>query len=153
MIALLLIALLQVRVPDAQQSVGAPKGAPLAGAALDRRTNEVAAMLRCPVCQGMSVADSPSTVALDMKQQVHDMVARGYTQEQILDYFEHSYGQFVLLKPKSPVVWILPLAALLVGIAVVVVKMRKLAAAPVRDERAPATDPYVDRVRELVDGQ
>ena len=90
MITLVLIALLQVKLPDAQQSVGPPKGAPISGAELDRRTNEVASLLRCPVCQGMSVADSPSTVALDMKHQVRDLLARGYTQEQILSYFEQS---------------------------------------------------------------
>ena len=157
MIALFLAVLLQVQVPDAQQFVGPPKGAPLRGAALDRRTQEVASLVRCPVCQGMSVADSPSTVAVDMKHQVRDLLARGYTQEQILAYFEHSYGQFVLLKPKTPVVWLLPIIALLIGIAIVVVKLRKLEAepapAPATGDPRPATDPYLDRVRQMVDGQ
>jgi cytochrome c-type biogenesis protein CcmH len=155
MIALFLLALLQVKVPDAQQFVGPPRGTPIAGATLDQRTNEVASLLRCPVCQGMSVADSPSTVALDMKQQVRELLAAGYTQEQILAYFERSYGQFVLLKPKTPVVWLLPVIALLLGIAVLVFKFRKLEAAPAEAPAAPAppADPYLDRVRQLVDGK
>jgi hypothetical protein len=37
----------------------APLGPPLSGAALDRATEEVASLMRCPVCQGLSVADSP----------------------------------------------------------------------------------------------
>ena len=129
-----------------------PAGTPISGALLDTRTNEVAALLRCPVCQGMSVADSPSTVALDMKQQVREMLAQGYTQQQILDYFEKSYGQFVLLKPKTPIVWILPVAALLIGAAIVFIKLRKLEAPPAHDVR-PAADPYLDRVRQLVDSE
>ena len=156
MITLVLLALLQVKVPDAQQFVGPPQGPPLAGALLDQRTSEVASLLRCPVCQGMSVADSPSTVAVDMKHQVRDLLARGYTQEQILKYFETSYGQFVLLKPQTPVVWILPVIALLIGVVIVVFKLRKLEEAPaepVAAEVKPASDPYVDRVRQLVDGQ
>ena len=157
MIALFFIALLQVKVPDAQQFVGPPRGTAVSGAALDQRTNEVSALLRCPVCQGMSVADSPSTVALDMKQQVRELLAAGYTQEQILAYFERSYGQFVLLKPKTPVVWLLPVIALLIGIGILVFKFRKLEAAPAeaaaKPEPAPPADPYLDRVRQLVDGK
>jgi cytochrome c-type biogenesis protein CcmH len=129
-------------------ALGAPRGTPLSGPELERRTHEVASLLRCPVCQGMSVADSPSTVALDMKQQVRDMLARGYTQEQILNYFEQSYGQFVLLKPKSRMIWILPIVVAIVGAAVVFATARRLSAPSTRN---PAPDPYVDRVRELVE--
>lgn len=127
---LLLIALLQLTPPDAAQFVGAPNGVALQGAALDRRTMEIASLLRCPVCQGMSVADSPSTVALDMKAQVRELLARGYSEEQILSYFERSYGEFVLLKPKfrgvNALVWVLPLLALLIGVVLVSLKLRKL---------------------------
>ena len=129
---------------------GPPEGTPLSGPALEQRTHEVASLLRCPVCQGMSVADSPSTVALDMKQHVHELLARGYTQEQILNYFEGSYGQFVLLKPRNPLVWILPVVVLLVGATLVVVTLRRLSSPT--DNRQPATDnAYLDRVRELVE--
>ncbi|PYQ47091.1 MAG: hypothetical protein DMF59_19820 [Acidobacteria bacterium] len=48
--------------------LGAPHGTPLSGTALEERTHEVASLLRCPVCQGMSVADSPSTDALDTRR-------------------------------------------------------------------------------------
>ena len=58
--------------------VGAPKGPPLAGTALDARTEEVGALLRCPVCQGLSVADSPATMASNMKAQVRELLAAGY---------------------------------------------------------------------------
>jgi cytochrome c-type biogenesis protein CcmH len=91
---------------------------------------EIASLLRCPVCQGMSVADSPSTVALDMKAQVRELLARGYSEEQILSYFERSYGEFVLLKPKfrgvNALVWVLPLLALLIGVVLVSLKLQKL---------------------------
>ena len=127
--------------------LGAPHGTPLSGTALEERTHEVASLLRCPVCQGMSVADSPSTVALDMKQHVREMLSRGYTQEQILNYFEQSYGQFVLLKPKNPFVWVLPIVVLLLGIGIVIFKARRLT-----DNRELTTDnSYTNRVRELVE--
>lgn len=149
---ILLVLFLSLKVPDAQQFVGAPQGTPLAGAQLFQRTHEVASLLRCPVCQGMAVADSPAEMAVNMKEQVRELLARGYTEEQILKYFELSYGQFVLLKPKERMVWILPILVLIVGGVIVVLKIRKLSAAPAAPPAAPETDPYLSRVRDLVSG-
>lgn len=158
MVFLFVLTLLQIKVPDAQQFVGPPKGVPLSGALLDQRTNEVAGLLRCPVCQGLSVADSPSTVARDMKQTVRELLARGYTREQILAYFETSYGQFVLEKPKfqgvAILVWLLPIAALIFGAVVVMSKAKQLEQEPPASAAAKAdepVDPYIARVRELVE--
>ena len=131
-------------------ALGLPQGQPLSGSALDQRTQEVASLLRCPVCQGMSVADSPSTVAQDMKHQVRDMLSKGYTQEQILAFFEQSYGQFVLEKPRNPWVWILPIVVLVLGAIVVVTTAKKLARDPGPATADVVTDPYVEQVRKLV---
>jgi len=154
-----------LKVPDAANFVGEPKGTPLTGDALFHRTNEVGALLRCPVCQGMAISDSPSEMAVNMKGQVKELLARGYTEEQILKYFELSYGQFVLLKPKfegvTVMVWLLPLIALLIGGAIAFFKFRKLEHAPQSsaavEEPAPLQagepeDPYLARVRDLVSG-
>jgi len=130
--------------------VGGPQGQPLSGPELDQRTREVASLLRCPVCQGMSIADSPSTVALDMKRQVREMLARGYTQDQILAYFVQSYGEFVLLKPPNPWVWVLPIVILMIGAVVVVMTAKRLSRQPETGNREPSSDPYVDQVRKLV---
>ena len=125
---------------------------PPQGDELARQTQEIASRLRCPVCQGLSVADSPSEMAVNMKTEVRDMLARGYTREQIEAHFVRSYGEFVLLAPKfegvNALVWILPIAALLVGAFVVRMTLRRLAAAP----RPRNVDPDLARVRELVKG-
>ncbi len=155
-----LLLMLQLKVPDAAQKVGPPQGTPLAGQQLTQRAHEVSALLRCPVCQGMAVADSPAEMAVNMKGQVHELLSRGYTEEQILKYFELSYGQFVLLRPRfegvNSLVWLLPVGALLLGVAVVFFKLRKLeAAAPTSTEAEPQAttdDPYLARVRDLVGG-
>jgi cytochrome c-type biogenesis protein CcmH len=118
---------------DPRIVVGPPRGEPLSGKALDTRTEEVAALLRCPVCQGLSVADSPSDMALKMKVQVKDMLAAGYEQEQILAYFEHSYGEFVLLRPPlrgvNWLVWLAPLLGLVGGAVVVRWMLRRISPA------------------------
>ena len=136
--ALLLLLVTTTAAPDASMFVGPPQGQPLAGAALDVKTQEVASLLRCPVCQGMSVADSPSEMAVNMKHQVGALVARGYTREQILAYFERSYGQFVLLKPKfqgvNTLVWILPILAIAIGV-VIVLRVISRSFSPQRGEK------------------
>ena len=125
----------------------------LSGDALEQQTQEIAAGLRCPVCQGLSVADSPSEMAVNMKAEVRDMLARGYTREQIEAHFVRSYGEFVLLAPKfegvNALVWILPIVALLLGAFVIRMKFRALAGAP---RSKNYDDPDLARVRALVKG-
>jgi cytochrome c-type biogenesis protein CcmH len=71
-------------------------------------TYEIASGLRCPVCQGLSVADSPSPTAVAMKDRVRELVVAGYTEEQINDYFIARYGEWVLLSPPAKgLAWLL----------------------------------------------
>jgi cytochrome c-type biogenesis protein CcmH len=156
---------------DPSTVVGAPKGGALSGAALDQRTQEVSALLRCPVCQGLSVADSPSTMAVNMRQQVRELVAAGYDQDQILAYFERSYGEFVRLQPPlrgvNWLVWLAPVLGLIGGGAVVWWALRRPSAGDAAAgeaegaEALPGPDtlpddaalaPYVLRVRERAYG-
>jgi cytochrome c-type biogenesis protein CcmH len=145
---------------DPRTVVGAPRGSTLAGAALETRTEEVAGLLRCPVCQGLSVADSPASMAVKMKARVRELIAEGYDEEQVLAYFERSYGEFVRLEPPKRginwLVWLAPPLALALGLAFVArVMRRRPAAAPSASSTVPA-DPelaaYVLRVRELAYG-
>jgi len=152
---------------DPREVVGAPRGPALAGPALDVRTEEVGALLRCPVCQGLSVADSPATMAAKMKARVRELLAAGYDEEQILAYFERSYGEFVRLEPPRRginwLVWLAPPMALLGGLVLVRRVFIKPGGAAVAHEvnlasRAagaapdPELEPYLLRVRELAYG-
>lgn len=156
----------QAPADDPAAVVGPPRGAKLEGPALDVRTKDVGALLRCPVCQGLSVADSPSEMAVSMRHQVRDLLAAGYDQEQILQYFERSYGEFVRLRPPlrgvNWVVWLAPALGLLAGAGVVGWALRGPRApveqqAPAALERDalpddPALHPYVLRIRERAYG-
>lgn len=156
---------------DVARVVGPPRSQPLSGLQLDAKTYQVGALLRCPVCQGLSVADSPAGMAQNMKGQVRDLLAAGFDQEQILAYFERSYGEFVRLQPPlrgvNWLVWFGPLLALLAGAAIVISVLRKRAAAvgnepiaaPARDlpeadtlPDDPELRPYLLQVRELAYG-
>jgi cytochrome c-type biogenesis protein CcmH len=131
-----------------QAAVGPPRGGRLEGPALEAGTTRVTSLLRCPVCQGLSVADSPAGMAQNMKRQVRELLATGYDEEQILTYFELSYGEFVRLEPPlrgvNWLVWLAPLVGLLVGGGIVAWALR----APRGDRPQPADEAPRDRTAE-----
>ncbi|HEY0723686.1 MAG TPA: cytochrome c-type biogenesis protein, partial [Pyrinomonadaceae bacterium] len=87
---------------------------------IDERTREIAAELRCVVCQNLSVADSPSEMAQQMRAIVREQVQAGKNPDEIKDFFVSKYGEWVLLRPKttgfSALLWILPYVALGIGV-------------------------------------
>lgn len=147
-----------------ERLVGAAAGQPLSGTDLSRRTQEVTDKLRCPVCQGLSVADSPTPTAVAMKHQAEEMLAAGFTEAQVLGYFEQSYGEFVRLAPKAEgfnlLVWIAPVVVLLGGLVIVARRIGGRRALATRSESAPLMErteevspelqQYLDRIRQEV---
>lgn len=137
--------------------LGEPLGPPLAGDELVAKADEVTRLMRCPVCQGLSVADSPTDSAQAMKREATDLLAFGYTEDQVLSYFERSYGEFIRLEPKAEgfniLVWIVPVAGLLLGVALIAMRLRGRAQRPgsARESSSdPALEAYRDRVRREV---
>tara|TARA_B100000925_G_C21895263_1_gene424688 strand:- start:275 stop:847 length:573 start_codon:yes stop_codon:yes gene_type:complete len=88
---------------------------------VEERTYDLSKKLRCPVCQGLSVADSRSDAAVAMKMRIQDLVEQGYSDDQIVNYFIGRYGEWALLKPKYEhrFVWIAPIVASIVGLGFV----------------------------------
>lgn len=79
---------------------------------LERQVRNIASLLRCPVCQGESVYDSHSDVAVEMKTLIAEKITAGETTEQILTYFKDRYGNYILMEPPAEglhwVIWIFP---------------------------------------------
>jgi cytochrome c-type biogenesis protein CcmH len=163
--ALLLAAMVPAPVVVAQETAPPPVGE---DPAFDARARATAAQLRCPVCLGNSIQDSPSELAQDMRQLVREQLAAGKSEAEIKEYFVARYGEWVLLNPTAEgfnlVVWLLP-GVLLVGGAVVVwAAVRKWTTGERERGRAgegalppsgspalpSADDEYVRRVREEV---
>ena len=109
---------------------------------VETRTYDLGKILRCPVCQGLSVADSQSDAAVAMKNRIKELVAMGYSDDQIIDYFIGRYGEFVLLQPKSEhwFVWWMPLIGLGAGIGLVALRWRS-STAEVESESEATTEP------------
>lgn len=91
-----------------------------AGASVAARTDALAAELRCPDCQGLSVADSQTASAREIRRQIDDLVASGATDAEVRAHFVDRYGEWILLAPVSPIAWITPFAALALAVAALV---------------------------------
>lgn len=85
--------------------------------------------LRCPTCQNVSIADSPSETAAAMRQQVDEQLAAGRTEEDVVDYFRVRYGDWVVLDPPvggvTLLVWLLPAGAVGIALAVLATLPRR----------------------------
>lgn len=66
---------------------------------LENRVRALTAELRCPVCQNLSVADSPSGMAVQMREFVRDEISEGKSDREVMDYLVTKYGEWILLAP------------------------------------------------------
>lgn len=95
----------------------------------DELAYEIGSQLRCVVCQNLSVADSPSEMAGQMRALIRERLAAGDSREQVMRYFEDRYSQWVLLAPKPEgfnlLVWVAPIVAVTAGVVILGVLMRR----------------------------
>ena len=102
------------------------------------RVNEIAENLNCPTCAGINLADCQTLTCEQWRNQISDLTAQGYSDEEVLDYFATRYGTQVLQEPPRSgftlILWVLPVVALLLGGGWLIYTMRGWA----RPQVAPA---------------
>jgi cytochrome c-type biogenesis protein CcmH len=118
---------------------------------IDDQTRAIAQELRCVVCQNLSVADSPSEMAQQMRGIIREQLAAGKTSQQVKDFFVSKYGEWVLLAPTtqgfSLLVWVLPFAVLIAGVACGLWFIHRWSAKKSGDKGAVASSELLTRVR------
>jgi cytochrome c-type biogenesis protein CcmH len=86
---------------------------------LDQRVQNVASQLKCPVCQGESVASSQATIALQMRGVIRQQLQDGRSEQEVIQYFQASYGDSIMWSPPwqgfTLLAWLVPIALLLGG--------------------------------------
>ncbi|MEQ1531834.1 MAG: cytochrome c-type biogenesis protein [Methylococcales bacterium] len=86
---------------------------------LEQRYQALTEELRCLVCQNQNIADSHAELAQDLRTKVYEMLNKGDSNEQIVEYMTNRYGDFVLYRPpvntKTLVLWLTPILTLAIG--------------------------------------
>jgi cytochrome c-type biogenesis protein CcmH len=141
---LVAIAVFLLLIVNAQlHAAGAPD--------LEDQTRILSAELRCVVCQNLSVADSPSEMAQQMRAIVREQLQAGKTPQEIRDFFVSKYGEWVLLKPKtsgvSLLLWVLPYVALTAGVIMALWLIGRWANKKAAPPPAAATASDLDRLQ------
>ena len=141
------VLLLAVLVADPARGAQAPTRA-----VTESQVHEVAAELRCVVCQNLSVADSPSEMARQMRAIVRERLEAGESPARVVQYFVDRYGEWILLAPRRSgftlLVWFAPLAAVAVGFAIVGVLVSRWTRRPGPTATMRSVDPAMrERIR------
>ena len=114
-------ATVQLQQPTAHLTAADP--------ALEARMLDITSELRCLVCQNQTIADSHADLAVDLRQQVREMLQKGRTPDQIRTYMTDRYGDFVLYRPplkgNTAVLWLGPAGLLVVALLALALVIRR----------------------------
>jgi cytochrome c-type biogenesis protein CcmH len=123
----------------------------------EARAQALGKSLRCAVCQGLSITDSPSSMARAQLDKVRELIVAGKSDDEITDYFVARYGEWVLLEPTkggmNALVWVSPGILLVVGFIIILGQVRRrpkagaVAKAAAPTPAADGDDEYLKAVR------
>lgn len=85
------------------------------------RVDHIAGTVRCPACRGESARDSNAPAAANVRAEIARRVRDGQSDDEIREALVAAYGESILLTPPRSgwggVVWVLPVVALVCGLA------------------------------------
>ncbi len=121
---LVLALLLTVAAPPPLAAQSAPTDA-----AIEAQVRRLASEMRCPVCQGVSINESPTELATQMKEVIRSQLQEGRTPDEVKAFFVSRYGEWILLEPKAEgfnlLVYMLPVMGLVFGLGLLFVSIRR----------------------------
>lgn len=95
---------------------------------LEKRVMAISEELRCLVCQNQTIADSHADLAVDLKNQVREMLVQGKSNKEVTDYMVERYGDFVMYRPPVKnttwLLWFGPFLLLVGGIGFLGLKLK-----------------------------
>lgn len=91
--------------------------------------HDLSKQLRCPKCQNQNILDSNSELAKDLRNKTYELVKKGQSEEQIVDYMVARFGNFVRydppMTPATIFLWLSPLIFILLGLYFLYAQIRK----------------------------
>lgn len=86
-------------------------------------------ILRCPMCQNQNLNGSNAGIATDLRRELHRLITEDYSDQQIIDFMQSRYGNFILYEPpinkSTSVLWFAPAGFFVAGIAILIMLVRR----------------------------
>jgi cytochrome c-type biogenesis protein CcmH len=113
---------------------------PLADPVMQQRYVALINEFRCMQCQNEALADSNVSLAADLRLEVHDLILKGKSDDEIRDFLVARYGEFILFRPRMSLrnawLWAAPAVLLLAGLIIALRVMRARSRLPITDDPA-----------------
>lgn len=124
------VLLMWLALSLASSQTWAAEALPLAeDPAQEARMLDIASELRCLVCQNQTIADSHSGLAIDLRQEIRELLAKGQNEQQVRDYMTARYGDFILYRPpvnnSTALLWFGPGVLVVVGVGLLAWILRR----------------------------
>jgi cytochrome c-type biogenesis protein CcmH len=91
----------------------------------ETRARDLAAELRCLVCQNQTVDDSDADFAITIRSIIRDQISAGKSDDDILDFLRKRYGDYILFNPPlnrmTFILWLTPFILLIGGIILIII--------------------------------
>jgi cytochrome c-type biogenesis protein CcmH len=126
------------------------------GQVTDDQVNAVAKKLNCPVCENVPLDVCETQACSQWRDLIRQKLGAGETPQQIMNYFQATYGDRVLQEPPrqgfTALVWILPIVGLIAGMAILAVVLRRMTVRPaVTPVEAPSASESSDEYRQRLE--
>lgn len=113
--------------------------------------DEVARRILSPYCPGLLLAECPTRQSAELRTRVAERVEAGWTNRMIDGWLVSDFGEGILGRPREPVAWAAPFAALLAGGGVVAYALRRSTRADEASSETPLPAADLERLRADLD--
>ncbi|MBU3914571.1 cytochrome c-type biogenesis protein CcmH, partial [bacterium] len=108
--------------------------------------------LRCPTCQSQSVKESEAGLSLNMKIKIREMLKEGKSRDEILQFFQERYGEWILRSPQKRgfnlLLWLLPGIIILTAVLMLYISIKHRSGLIETEELAPLSKKEEARIQE-----
>jgi cytochrome c-type biogenesis protein CcmH len=116
LLALLLFCLLPAVVTAQVTIEDKPSDDPV----VEQRLAKLSHELRCLQCQNQTLAESPSSIAADLRREIREQIKAGKSDKEIVAFLTQRYGDFILYRPRvtptTYLLWFGPFVLLIGGL-------------------------------------
>lgn len=94
-----------------------------------QRYQHFSKILRCPMCQNQNLNGSNAGIATDLRRELHRLISEDFTDQEIIDFMQSRYGNFILYEPPvnraTSILWFAPVVLLMLGVAILISMVRR----------------------------